>query len=147
MKAVRRDGAAQRDVHHARLDDRESILRVDRKDAIEAIEPDQHDAVGERAAGQAGARAARHERRCRSLASSTTTAITSSRVPGKTASAGLLEVRRQRVGRVREQLARPEQHAPLADDCGEARGERLIDLRPAAASVTNESYDDARRGG
>ncbi len=62
VESVRCDGAAQRGVHHARLDGRREVVGIDGDDARQAIEPEEHGALGERAAGEAGAGAARHER-------------------------------------------------------------------------------------
>ena len=47
MEPVHGGGARQRRVDHARLDDRQTIGRVDGQDAIEPVEPEQHHAVGE----------------------------------------------------------------------------------------------------
>ena len=60
---VRPDGLGHREVGHARLDDRPAGDRVDFEDAAHPGHDDQH-ALGmrHRAAGQAGAAAARHER-------------------------------------------------------------------------------------
>lgn len=126
MQAVRGDCARERNVDDAGFDDREAILRVDRENAREAIESDEHAAVGERSAGEAGARAARNEREtaARELAHHRDHFIARSR---KHREPRPLVIRRQRVRGVRQQFARPKQHASRTDDLGEAVGEGLVD--------------------
>ena len=65
VKTVRRGGARERHVDDARLDGREAFDRIDRENPRQAIEADEDDVVGERAARQTGAGAARHERHVR----------------------------------------------------------------------------------
>ena len=104
VQSVRGDRARQRDVHDARLDDREQILGVDRQNAIESVESDEHDAVGERTARQSGARATRNERQIAlgELANDGDELVARA---GKDRERRLLVVRRQRIRRVRQQLA------------------------------------------
>ena len=45
---VRGDRTGQRDVHHARFDDRETVFGVDREDSRKSVEADEDHAVGER---------------------------------------------------------------------------------------------------
>jgi hypothetical protein len=49
---VRAGRARERHVHHAGLHHRELVLGVDRDDAVEPVEPDDHHVVGERAPRQ-----------------------------------------------------------------------------------------------
>ena len=87
-----------------------------REDAVEAIESDDHGlAARERAGGESGARAASDERAC-SRASRRTTSITCCCVCGKDGEAGAQAIARQPVRAVGRELARPRQHASLADD-------------------------------
>jgi hypothetical protein len=50
MQPVRRDGARERHVHDAWLDHGETFHRIDRQNARQAIESDEHHVIGERAA-------------------------------------------------------------------------------------------------
>ena len=69
VEAVRRGGLGDREIAHAGLHDRGARERVDREDALELGER-QHDAarIGQRAARQAGAGAARDHRDARRVA-------------------------------------------------------------------------------
>jgi len=122
MQPVRRRRTRQRDVHDTGLDDRESFDRVDRQDARESIEADEHDVVRQRTTGQASAGAARHERNtvfgeqpndCYEF-------IARSR---KDAEAWLLRVTGQAIAPVDDELVRTGQDTARADDVREARRE------------------------
>ena len=125
VQTVRGRGARQRRVHRARLDDRAAILGIDGNDAAQPVEADDDGvALGERATGEPGTRAARHKG----------DALLGQRPDDrdqllarlrKDGQCGSLPVERQPVGAVRDELARAREDRARPDDRRQADGGTL----------------------
>ncbi len=130
--------ACERGVHDAWLDDGHAILDVDREDARELVESKEHRiAAGERAGGEPGAGAARHEGAAGGgdRAHDLHELIARAREHGQPRETAM---RGQGVGRVYLQFRSARDHPALADDRGQRGGERrLIGKRGGGGHVGN----------
>ena len=121
LQSERRGGLGEARIDHARLQDGAAPHRVQLEDAIQAGQGDQHRvAAGDRATGEAGAGAPRHERDAEAV-EQPDTSRTSRRRPGITTTPGKDSRVGQAVHRVGGELGAPVAHPPGADDPGECR--------------------------
>jgi hypothetical protein len=128
VQSERRHGARQRDVHDPRLDHRQPVLRIDRQDARQPVEPEDHDAVGERATREPGARAAGDERGVvRGERADDRDQLVAR--PGKDGQRRSPMIAGEPVRIVHAQLARALLHVPAADERGQRVDQRGRDGR------------------